>query len=282
MNEQETVARPGIFRRLWRFLFGYKEKEGTSSPSPAAAQAEPLTFSERRNSTSSLVVPSSGALFDFFVDYELIWSASVPTQAKLNSMVDEFAESAEHKLRTLIWPVGRLNSPFRPDEAENAMNDALRETWCYGRDTVVSCRAQVFVRCDPRVAARWLPAWERMAAMDAEHKVSLLRLDIVSDLLPRWRDLLDRFDGDPAAVQAARLVDAEVAKVLTSLTQQRTTTTAHLIEVLRDAADTHRHVGLFEFANAFDKALRSFERQAGLEKFTLGSNMESDNVDANS
>jgi hypothetical protein len=279
MSDQE--ARPGAFRRMWRFLFGHKgDLPAPDEPTPIARVEHP-TLLERRYSTTSLVAPADGGLFEFSVDYELIWSATVPTQAELTSLVNEFAESAEHKLRTAIWSVGRQNSAFRPDEAEEAMNDALMDlepSWCYGQGTKVACRARVFVRPDQRVVERWLPAWQRMAEMDAEHKVSLLRLDIVGDLLPRWRDLLDLFDGDPAAVQAARLVEADLAKVLASLSQQRTTTTAQLTEVLRDAANAHQHVGLFEFANAYDKALRSFERQAGLDKFILGTNLDGEEV----
>ncbi|HEY3465610.1 MAG TPA: hypothetical protein VGL47_10795 [Amycolatopsis sp.] len=282
MSEQEAAERPGAFRKVWRFFFGQKKDKPIPETAAPTVPVEYPTLLERRYSTTSLVAPAEGGLFEFSVDYELIWSASVPTQAKLTSMVDEFADSAEHKLRTAIWPVGRRKSPFRPDEAERTMNEALRElapNWCYGQGNTVSCRAQVFVRCDPRIVERWLPAWQRMAEMDAEHKVSLLRLDIVGDLLPRWRDLLDRFDGDPAAVQAARLVDEDLAKVLASLSQQRRTTAEHLVGVLGGAAHAHRHVGLFEFANAYDKALRSFERQAGLEKFALGTNLDGEEVE---
>ena len=66
---------------------------------------------------------------------------------------------------------------------------------------------------------------------------------------------------------AASLTDEAFAGVLHGLAAHRMQLTTDLAAVLQQAAANHEHVGLYEFANAYDKALQSFCRQMGLDPF---------------
>lgn len=233
------------------------------------------TVSERRTSTTPLIVPADGDVFHFKVNYEIIWTARGMSHSTLLRRADTYATSAEYTLLSQIWSIGRQYLPQHPEAAECGMNDALTEGWCYD-DGTVSCSATVQVIPDERVVAKQLPLWERLVEMDLEHRVQLRRIGITDDLLTRWRDLIERFGDSPLVIHAAILADKELAAVMRGLNTERKANAQELAEVLREASNAHVHVGLFEFANAYDTALRSFEREAGLPAGTVSPNSQAD------
>jgi hypothetical protein len=251
--------RRGLFRWLREIFLGEARTTiGTTAP---------ITVSERRDSPRPLVVPAEGGVFTFLVDYELTFTARGLSQRTLAERAESYLASAERSLLNTIWPVGRNHLPQRPDLAEAGMNEVLRTSWCYEENDlpVVLCSARVYVRASPEVIDRQTPLWHRLVELDAHHRVELQRLSVVDDLLTRWVQLVERFGSGPAVVNAAHMVDTDVAKVLYGLAQDRLSTAQELAQVLQKARESHQFVGLYEFANAYDKALRSFELQAGLE-----------------
>lgn len=230
-----------------------------------------VTVSERRTSTAPLIVPADGDAFHFRVNYEIIWTARGMSHSTLLRRADEYAASAERTLFTRVWPIGRGYLPQHPQAAEVGMNQELTEGWCYD-DGTVSCSTTVQVLPDERVVTKQLPLWEQLVEMDLKHRVELRRIGITDDLLTRWRDLIERFGDSPLVIHAAVLADTELATVLRGLNNERTAKATELADVLREASNAHVHVGLFEFANAYDTALRSFEREAGLTAGTVSPN----------
>jgi hypothetical protein len=234
-----------------------------------------VTVSEHRTSTAPLIVPADGDVFNFRVNYEITWNARGMSHSTLLRRADEYAESAERTLFNRVWLIGRRYLPQNPQAAEVGMNDELTEVWCYD-DGTISCSATVHVLPDERVVTKQLPLWERRVEMDLEYWVELRRIGITDDLLTRWRDLIERFGDTPLVIHAALLADTELATVLRGLNNERTAKAKEIADVMREASNAHEHVGLFEFANAYDTALRSFEREAGLKPGTVSPNSKAD------
>jgi hypothetical protein len=210
-------------------------------------------------------VPADGGVFHFTVHYDLTWSARGVSRATLSRWIELYQDSAERALRTAIWPIGRAHLPAQPEVAEAEMNDALRKGWCFGdAGEVVSCVAAVRVLADQRVLDRHLPLWEGFVELDLQYRVEHRRIDHVAELLARWRDLLDEFGDAPIVAQAAKLTDAQLAAAVEGLAHKRLALGNDLVAVLEKTRNAHGQVGLFELAKAYDVAVRTFERQAGL------------------
>ncbi|WP_137815553.1 hypothetical protein [Gandjariella thermophila] len=258
----ERPAPRGLFGRLAGWLRGRRQ--------PVALTPATLVVQERREGPEPLTVPADGGVFSFTVHYHTTWTAKGMHPARFVERVNAYADSAAHTLLDQVWPIGRGCLPHHPEQAEAEMNKKLAEPWCYEEHgEVISCRAQVQVTADERVVTRQLPLWERLVEMDLRYRVERRRLEVVDDLLGRWRDLLERFGDGPVVGQAARLVDTEVATVVRGLATERRSLSHDLAEVLRSARDAHHTIGMFEFAQSYDAALRAFERQAGLTRGTV-------------
>lgn len=255
-----ALPRPrGFFARIGDW---FRRRRPYSAP--VSVPRSDLVVSEHR-SGEPMTVPADGGAFDFTVRYDLTWSAKGMSQATLKDRVDAYAESATRTLRNTIWPIGRRYLPHHPEATENAMNNALRDSWCYDdRGEVVSCQAAVQVTADERVTTKQRPIWEQLLELDVKHRVERHRLGYVEDMLTRWRDLLDSFGDSPVVIHAARLVDVDVAQVLDGLANRRRAMAWDLVTVLKETRDAFGQVGLFELAQSYDVAVRAFERQQGL------------------
>jgi hypothetical protein len=247
---------PGLFARLRNALFG--------KPEPTWVGDSEVHL--QRDGQQFIAVPSDGDVFPFWVRYRMTWSARGLSQSELDNLSNLYSDSVRRSFFDKIWPIGRNYFPHDNAAAEQAMNEQLTD-WCYIQGAV-RCQVQVTVQLDERVKEIQQPLWEEMTVQDLRHRLERRRVDRVDDLLRHWSELIERFGTsptpNPTVVFAANLVDKEFAAILGGLSNQRQENAKHLIEVLRKASDIHQHVGLFEFAGAYDAALRSFEKQAGL------------------
>lgn len=222
-------------------------------------------------------VPADGGVFHFVVHYDLAWSARGVSRATLTRWTDLYRESAERALRTATWSIGRSHLPSEPVAAEAAMNAVLRKGWCFGEPgELVRCVAVVRVTADARVLERHLPMWEQFVELGLRYRVEHRRIDHVAELLTRWRALLTEFGDDPVVIQAATLTDAQLAVAIQGLADKRLALGTDLVSVLEKTRNAHGQVGLFELAKSYDVAVRTFERQAGLDKGTVSVGMEPD------
>lgn len=266
-NTTESAPRKGLLAWV-RNLFSRRPKPVVPvEPTAEHGTTMPIRLSECRTLADPIRVPADGGVFEFAVHAEIVFSAKGMTAARLASRADAYLDSERLSIQRAIWPVGRRFLPHHADAAENAMNEAMREGWCHDENgEVISCQPTVRVTADPRVLANQLPLWERLIGMDLQVRTERRRIDVIDDLLTRWRDLIKKFDDDDGfiSVHAARLVDSGYADVVRRLTDERRAAAEDLSTVLRDASNVHTHLGLYEFTTAYDTALRGMQRMLGL------------------
>lgn len=259
--------RRGFFRRLLDAIFGERRHGQVLLD---------YMVSEYR-AGDPIEMPSEGGVYHFTITYELAWSARGMSRSTLVSWIGDYQDSAERALRNTIWPIARGHLPSQPEAAEAAMNEALREGWCFGEPgQVVACVATVRVVADQRVRDCHLPLWEQYVEYDLHFRVEHRRIDHVVELLARWRDILEEFGDYPVVIQAAKLTDENLAAAVDGLAHRRLALGEHLVAVLEKTRDAHGQVGLFELAKSYDVAVRTFERQAGLDKGTVSIGMDGD------
>jgi hypothetical protein len=268
MTTQENRPRRGFLRWLRDLMLGPRDE---SVPTRVD-----LVVSEYRAGTT-IEVPAEGGVYHFTVNCDFTWSARGMTRATLISWIGTYQESADRALRDTVWSVARTHLPSQPEAAEAAMNDALRDGWCFGEPgEVVACAAVVRVVADSRVLDCHLPLWQQLVEYDLHYRVEHRRIDHLVELLTRWRDVLDDFGESPVVIQAATLTDAELATAIDGLARRRYALGEHLVAVLEKTRDAHGQVGLFELAKSYDVAVRNFERQAGLDKGTVSVGVDGD------
>jgi hypothetical protein len=237
------------------------------APAPAAAPEPPLT--ESIDAGLPLGIPAMGEAYDFQVQVEATWIATVSDLADLRSRAERHVESVRRAVRDVVWQVGRDFAPHQALEVERAMTEALPREFCF-TDAGVSLRCQVKlrVRPDARVVEFLLPFSQNHVELAAKQVLMRLRADNVADLAVRWREILTDFAGqdlgDLVLPYAAQLADKPFAATVAGLETDRHQARAELANVLDRAAKSHTRVGLFEFAESYEAALHAFRRSQGL------------------
>ena len=267
----EENKRRGFWRRIWDAFVGRE-------PEPAAPAALLVGLDEvveHRSIGEPLLIPSRGEGFNFSVSYDVLWSAYRCTQDELMRRIERHENSVRHDLLQRIWPVGREFYPHDPHAAERRMIERISDGWCYGPEREsVRCDIKIRVSSDARIGEMQAGYYEQLIAVDGDHMLKLRRMENMACELKGWRQVLEEFGDSITVVHGARLVDPEVSAVFTSLAAERRKSAEDLVTVLRDATRDHAQVGLYEFANAYDLAVRSFMQQQGLTASTLAEAFE--------
>lgn len=278
MSEPETQTpheRKGFWRRLID-LFRRQPGEAPMQQEKPHPVTAPVTIRETRTG-GPITVPANGGVFSFVVHYDFTFSVSGISQETLSSRADAYQQSSVPVLRNKIWTIGREFPPHHPIDAENAMNKALKDAWCFEEhDNVVSCHAVARVTSDDALIAKQRPAWEQLVALDAARQAELHRIKYVTELLSAWLDLFKKFGTAPAVIQATMLTDREVSGVMRDLAGMELAMGTDLINVLERVGAAHAKVGLYEFAKSYDLAVRTFEQKAGLDPGTISQGLSTE------
>ncbi|MBQ1069434.1 MULTISPECIES: hypothetical protein [unclassified Micromonospora] len=261
-----TKPRPDTPRRnLWRRLVDWFR--GTSPTGPVPPHPLPEVVYQPAGDGSLVTALCAGDVFEFQVHAHLIWSSRDMTYDELTEQAGVFSSSARDSVRERIWAIGRTFSPYHSAAAEQAMQEALKSDWCYSGDAgKVRCRAQVRVLPDPRVREHLLPYALQELDVEANATLGTLRAVRFGELTGRWRDLLDSLGYDAKVAYAAQLTDPAFAGVLARLVNHRRASVLELADVLRQSAKDHEHVGMYEFATAYDLAYQTFCKQMGIDR----------------
>lgn len=298
------ASRRGIFARMrdrWRARRANREVSYTppkeaevTTPVTEAEPPEPDQQPEAVESvfeTPDLLVPAKGEMFDFRLLPYFRWTSNTLSYGELHERVTRLEPGARAKLVRRAWTVSREHPPEDPEAAEKAINRELRHGWCYedGKH-LIRCRPKVGVRMDPALRELVQPFRLTERRMREEHDLRRLKAEHAQALTDVWLAVIANLEElgelQPAECEApakrklnaaqlqflvpfaSNLADKDFAAMMGGLDEARRSGTGVLAQVLAEATRNHERVGLFEFANAYDKALSSFCQQMGLEPFS--------------
>ncbi|MEU1295742.1 hypothetical protein ABZ439_25310 [Streptomyces sp. NPDC005840] len=285
-----TTPRRGLLTRLRQWWRGRGEARSTitanavepveweTSASDAEEPVMPEAVAELPPGKQPLLFATRGDVFDFQVLPHFRWQSHDMSVERLREKAAGLAAEARDELLKRAWPLARTCDPVDPEHAEKLINSELSGGWCYeDGDGVVKCRPTVRLRVDAALRERMRPVRLDEQEMREHFRLGLLKADHARQLTEEWLTVIAELEqiGALTPVQrqflvpfTAPLADADLAAATEALRGARRNGANALASVLNQATKHHEQVGLFEFANAYDKASSSFAQQMGLTPFS--------------
>ncbi|MER7166188.1 hypothetical protein ABT336_08975 [Micromonospora sp. NPDC000207] len=264
-----SPVHPAPRRSLWHRIVDWFRGAPTTAPPPPPPPPVPLVevvYQPAGDGTVSTAL-CKGDVFEFQVHTHLVWSTREMTYDDLTTQAAEYSSSAQDTVRERIWKVARGFSPYHAAQAEEEMQKALESDWCYsGVRGKVRCAARVRVLPDPRVREHLLPYARQELDVEANATLGGLRAARFEAMILRWRKLIETLGHEAVVRYAAQLTDRPFADVVTRYGEDRRAAVQELVDVLGQASRDHEHVGLYEFADAYDQAVQAFRKQMGLDE----------------
>ena len=238
------------------------ERHGSLLPGTSAD----LPRTVKRATTIQFTTPALGDSYDFAVETECCWCASGDmTEDDLQVKIDNFVPVFERIIRRAVRAEARKHVPYRPDEAESAINAAVKATVeaelaatpdLDGAVLNLEAVSQVSI-AEPVRALQQDLLGQRMryaASLDISEMIA----SRLGELRTCWREFIRDGQEDwftPYAVQMAEKPE-HAAAILFAMSAQRRKDAETLVD--RVAAITHGYeaMDLLEFAAASDTALR--------------------------
>ncbi|WP_435813597.1 hypothetical protein [Streptomyces sp. NBC_01310] len=130
---------------------------------------------------------------------------------------------------------------------------------------------------DPALREHVLPHHLHELTLKETQRLGLIRAERALTLTEAWLKVISELEllGELDAHQrrllvpfAATFADQEFRKVMEALRGHRRTSIDALVTALHAARGDHQEAGLFEFADAYDKALSAFCREVGVGPFS--------------
>ncbi|MER6077086.1 hypothetical protein [Streptomyces sp. NPDC001833] len=248
---------------------------------PALGSVEPVrpeAYAELAPAAEPLLLAAEGDVFEFHVLPHFRWHSRDMSVEQLRRRAGALSAEARDELLKRSWSLARTCDPVDPVKAEKLINSELSDGWCYEDESgLVKCRPTVRIRIDPALRDRMRPARLEAQAMKEALGLGLLKAAHARQLTDEWLQVIAALERSgeltPAQRQflvpfAAALADGDFAAATDALRTVRRTGAVALANVLDQATKNHEQIGLFEFANAYDKALNSFSQQMGLTPFS--------------
>ncbi len=210
-----------------------------------------------------MAVPAEGDVFNFHVFPWVTWHGDCLTQDQLI----EIAVRKEGEIHTLllqkISDVSREYPPHHALALEQHLNGRFSQPQPLSYGVMLRWEARVQVRPEGRVQDKLRPYLEQRMEMDSKQYIELHRVQLVDELTRSWSEVLQRLRAQPLTLQAAKLAEQEFAKILAELGEEENAALDKLRALLREASSGHNDLGLYEYAEVFDKLVKQLERRVG-------------------
>ncbi|MFE1407089.1 hypothetical protein [Streptomyces sp. NPDC058770] len=247
-----STSRRGSFAWLRALLRGGSVPVAGAPFTPVTVEV-PEVVSVHRSSTVAFETPAKGDGFRFQVEIRCDWCAEGRLdEEQLGLAIDGYQAAMPQRLAERVRGIARRYEPFRAEEAERAVNDALREGECY-ESGLVSCRT---VACLQPAAA--VLEQQRKAALelqDIEHRYakSALQVKLLNEVAEKWRAFL-------ASGMAGLPLDRDALSWLTPwavlLAEQPHTAAAEVGDMFRQ-----RQKQVEEFGKLLGKQVKAYQAQ---------------------
>ncbi|MEU4449219.1 hypothetical protein AB0K14_11620 [Actinosynnema sp. NPDC050801] len=262
----------GIFRRMFDRIFGAPDKAPVGTTTRRIVEYAPPADEE------PIVVYAKAGVYSLRLIPTFRWSSKMMDYDQLVKCADRYHDVARTTLLDRAWTIAPEFHAVDVAEAEAAINRVLAEELCFDDEDEgrLGCTSAVRVLLDPELREHLLPVEKRRLTLNSDHELAMLHASLVEERTQRWLqvikvleeiDVLGPDERQLLVPFAASLADKDFAGVMHGLGAHRGELARDLAAVLRNARTDHEHVGLYEFANAYDKALQAFCRRMGLTPF---------------
>ncbi|WP_431882238.1 hypothetical protein [Micromonospora gifhornensis] len=255
-------------RRWWHAIF---PPAPVPVPAPALPPPAPTRVTFRQDVPQPLLVPAKGDAFDFNLHVVYLWTATNMSFDGLRLRAEALLPWAMGIVRERAVDLAREHEPHRSHDLERALNDLLMHQRWPQEAHLPQFTVRLRVSPDERVREWLRPYWEQRIALECEHELEKIRTRQADDLTRRWAAVLQNLQDEPVTAYAARLTGAEFAEVFQRYVTERRDIVPKLVELLREAVKGHGDLGLgpSEYTQAWDIALRTYERQQGLTRQSM-------------
>lgn len=230
---------------------------------PAPLRPAALGPARETRRLKPMAVPAEGDVFNFHVFPWVTWHGDGLTQDQLI----EIADRQEGEIRTLLMQeisdVSRTYLPHHALALEQHLNGRFSQPQSLGYGVMLRWEARVQVLPEGRVQEKLRPYLEQRMEMDSDQYLKLRRAELVDELTQRWSEVLQRLRNQPFTLQAAKLAEQEFAKIIEELGKKESDALEKLRVLLKDASSGHNDLGLYEYAEVFDKLVKQLEQRAG-------------------
>ena len=255
-------GQPGLFRWFRDLL----ASAGAPGSVPEESERE-LTC--RCEPETPLRLLGGGDAFEFMVFPTYEWRGKARDRDELIEWTTSLRGRASRCAAHVLRPIARTFEPHQARDFEIAANQRTNDEWWTIRSEGHAYGLGFSVRVEPdeRVQEQMRPYWEARIKAECDHQLGLQRARQVDELTRHWSLILDRLEKDPRTIHAAMLSEKEFATVFSTFVSGRQKEVRDLLDLLRTAVNTHGDVGLgpSEYTRAWDRALKAFQRQHGLD-----------------
>ncbi|MEV4948726.1 hypothetical protein [Streptomyces sp. NPDC053755] len=172
-----------------RSLFGRQALPDAPVFSPVTVDVPEIAV-VHRESVVSFETPAKGGGFDFHVEIRCDWCAEGRLDTySLSRAVDGYQAALPQRLAERVREITRDYQPFHAQEAERAVNEALREGECFDSG-LVTCRTSTVVRPAPEIVEQQRKAALDLQEIEHHYAKSSLRVRLLSEVAEEWRAFL--------------------------------------------------------------------------------------------
>ncbi|GAA2383271.1 hypothetical protein Cme02nite_70760 [Catellatospora methionotrophica] len=249
--------RVGLLLRLTRWTAAFLR-----GPEP---QAPPERTSARSRLPISISVPAQGHAFHFRIHATFRWQGETMHQDELTALAQETATAVRRELTEIALDLGPKYPPHRAHDLEVELNRAANSTrhWQYElQGKRYRCRPILRVELDDRVKQHVEEYWHRRVQMECEHEAEIRRTELAQELSARWLGVLEQLTSHRFAAAAARLTEAELAEVITTIVTEQKDAVERLQTLLDSTLRNSSDLGAYERAEALDVLLEQLRQQA--------------------
>ncbi len=245
-------------RRAWAAVAGDGDPP---SPETTTQPPEQTGNHQEIQRFRTIDAPAKGDVFNFEIQVTIIWHGEGVTRAQLKELVATQKSQIFWKLHRRVTEVARGFPPHEALELEQQLREQFAQSQNIDESVLVRWEAKFRVLPEERVRERLRPYWESRIELDSKHDLDLRQAEHVDKLTRRWSEVLEQLHGKRFSVEAAQLAQGEFAKIMKELKDQEEDLFKDLLALLRDAARGHSTLGLYEYAQTYEKLIEEFGRR---------------------
>ncbi|GAA0398043.1 hypothetical protein Acor_34890 [Acrocarpospora corrugata] len=210
--------------------------------------------------------PTKDDAYQFDVVVRLQWTGTGHCSLlALNAEIDRSRERFRWFVNDTVRQIARGFKPYRPEEAEAAVNARLHGVRVVENGIHLECTAVTRVVPPQAVVQQLQQVWQQRLEREAGHESAVREIGTLIELRTHWRQFLSDGMEDWITPYAVRLAGHEnLAKVTDAMLADRHKAAQELLERINRLVDAQQAANVFDFVQGSDTVLRRTLEMLGL------------------